>query len=502
MGDDESETSRLIGLLPDAVLVLSEGRVAFANPAALRLFGADPPEALLGTHAVDLVAPDSRPLAAARLLLPSPDDEIRRYHLLRHAGVAFEAELSGRDIVFRGVPSRLLLVRDVSLRARAHAIEVQTSRLASLGEVAAGLAHELAQPLNVIRMAAEGAVMLIERGQAPPDLQAEQFALIAAQSERAANIIDEIRVYSRRDSGPPRPFDAVAALGAALEMLRPHLVSDGLALTVTLPDRPALVLGRRMQLEQVALNLVANAHHALRDQGRGPSDPRGRGRVRVEGRILDDRLHVVFEDDGPGIPPEARARVFEPFFTTKALGRGTGLGLSVSFGLVQAMHGTLTVEDSAIGARFALDLPLSEDGGVSPVVDAPPVPLPEAFQQAHVLIVDDESASAGALAHILRAMGCRVTAAATPDQARAEYEADPADVVVVDVKDPDRGAEDLVRDLREVDPWQAVLVTISHAETAEALGGRLADERCAVLRKPVALAELGRLLGRFLRPPD
>jgi PAS domain S-box-containing protein len=492
-GSDGSEgCPSLIDMIPDAVMILRQGEITFANPIAARMFALARPEDLVGHHFLEVVDGDSADLVVRRLANPPPDDIISHYRLRRFDGDVFEAEIISRAIDHQGHPSRVLVVRDFAERSRIHEQMLQTNRLATLGELAAGLVHELSQPLNVIRMAAEGALMLIGQGKASPDWQTQQFALVAEQADRAAQIIDDIRIFSRRDRGPAQPFDAIAAIRAGAEMLRAQLAPDEIELILDLPIEPAMVLGRRIQLEQVVMNLITNAHHALCDD-MTPKPADRVGRVAVSAVIGPARMRITIEDNGPGIPAELRARIFEPFYTTKMPGRGTGLGLSVSFGLIASMNGSLTVEDCPHGALFVISLPLDADEVASPP------PPPAGFADVHVLLADDQTDDA--LAEALRGLGCRVSTACDGTAAWVLFQNDPADVVITDPMMPTRDGEALINRLRDFDPWLPIVIATGQPGSVAGIAGRLGDERCVVRAKPLDRRGLAEMIGAFLTPP-
>ncbi|MBI3445771.1 MAG: response regulator [Magnetospirillum sp.] len=504
LAESEQRYRSLVELAPDAIVVHGRGSILFANHAAIHAFGAGPSMPLTGRSVLELVHPQSRPDALERLDSPPPGHMLSHYRLLRQDGTAFDAEVLACSISFHGAPARLLVIRDISERARVEETLLQTAKLATLGEMAAGLVHELSQPLNIIRLTAEGALMLIERGKAPQDFQTQQFTQIAEQCERTAEIIDDIRIFSRRDTTPVQVFDAILAVRSAIEVLIGQFRPDGIAILHDLPAASMPVRGRRVQLEQVVMNLLNNAHHALRDSRQSmPSDWEGEISIHVERRAEAVIIRIV--DNGPGIPDHMKARIFEPFFTTKEAGRGTGLGLSVSHGLVTAMNGSLILEDQGIGtgAAFAISLPLDlNTAGPEPLPAlSPSAALTSTSGDSHILVVDDEITAAQALAHYLRELGYRVSVAGTGIEAWTLFSNDPADVVITDLRMPAGNGEQLVEKLRDFDPLLPIVIVTGHLGATERVAANLEDDRCAVLKKPVALAQLGELVTIFLKPP-
>lgn len=495
LAESEERYRSLIELTPDAILVHSMGEIVFANPAARQVFAAELDD-LIGRSVLSLIPENEHAGVVERFSRPAPGPVRAEHKMYRHDGGEFDAEVVGATITFHGRPARLLVIRDVTDRREVQEQLVQTAKLATLGEMAAGLVHELSQPLNIIRLTAEGALLFIERGKATPEWQAQQLQLIAEQSQRTAEIIDDIRIFSRRDNSPVQVFDAAVAVKSALAVLEGQLRPDDITLETDLPDAPMPVRGRRVQLEQVVMNLLSNAHHALKEK----REREGNGwnaRISVAARRDGDRLRISVTDNGPGIPPEMRKRIFEPFFTTKEAGRGTGLGLSVSFGIINAMGGRLELENSLRGACFAIALPADS---AAPEVPAAPAPALYAID-AHIMVVDDETTATETLGRYLTEMGYRVTLCGSGSEALAKFKSDPADVVITDLRMPSGGGEQLVEQLREYDPLQPIVIVTGHLGATERLAENLQDDRCAVLKKPVALGKLGEIIAAFLLPP-
>jgi CheY-like chemotaxis protein len=363
--------------------------------------------------------------------------------------------------------------------------------------------HELSQPLNIIRLTAEGALLFIERGKATQEWQAQQFQLVADQAQRTAEIIDDIRIFSRRDTSPVQVFDATAAISSALGVLEGQLRPDDISLTTDFPTEPVLVRGRRVQLEQVVMNLLSNAHHALKEKREhGTAEPNWNAVIRVAAKRQGRNLRITVADTGPGIPPAVRARIFEPFFTTKEAGRGTGLGLSVSFGIVSAMGGNLEVLDTKGGACFAISLPIDEDNTLATTEseERPSAAEAEALE-GHIMVVEDELTAGETLGRYLQELGYRVTVCHSGNQAYEEFMADPADVVITDLRMPAGGGEQLVEKLRDYDPLMPIIIVTGHLGATERLAENLQDDRCAVLKKPLQLTKLADTVATFLKPP-
>ena len=508
LAESEERYRTLVEMSPDAILVHMRGQILFANHASAGVFGAPAPSMLLDLTLLDLAGDGSRNAIAEWTSTPPRGRRLCYYGLRRLDGTPFDAEVLSNAITFQGSPAHLLVVHDVTERKQIQAQLLHTARLATLGEMAAGLVHELAQPLNVIRLTAEGALLFIERGKATPEWQAEQFQQIADQTERTAEIIDDIRIFSRRDDdSPPQVFDSMAAVAAAANSLSNHFKPTELELAMDLPIPSVLapVLGRRVQLEQVVMNLISNARHAVNER-RDAGVPAGwQGKVEVSAQIVSGEIRITIADNGPGVPRELERRIFEPFFTTKSSNQGTGLGLSVSFGIVNAMKGRLELESTPQGARFTITLPLHEESfvaGVKEASDGKLGALPVfSMTDAHIMVVDDEKAAGEVMARNLGELGWRVSLCDGGDQAWKLFTDDPADVVITDLHMPG-GGEQLVERLRDYDPLLPIIIVTGQMEAAEKLADILADDRCAILKKPAALNRLAELITEFLQPPS
>ncbi|WP_017478440.1 PAS domain-containing sensor histidine kinase [Pseudomonas sp. PAMC 26793] len=232
----------------------------------------------------------------------------------------------------------------------------QSAKMATLGEMATGLAHEINQPLNVMRMAIVNVLKRLSNGDAQIDYLTEKLQRIDSQVQRAARVVDHMRVFGRRSEVEQQPFNPAQAVEGTLSLLTEGLRGKGIELRVTQTDIAVQVKGYVDQLEQVLINLMVNARDALLSKREHDRDLRPWISVQIEHDSRHVRIWV--EDNGGGIDPRLLERIFEPFFTTKPIGVGTGLGLSVSYGIVENMGGRLSVANSEHGAKFCVELPL------------------------------------------------------------------------------------------------------------------------------------------------
>ncbi|MDB5412241.1 MAG: hypothetical protein JWR10_576 [Rubritepida sp.] len=245
------------------------------------------------------------------------------------------------------------VISDISSERRLGESAAMSSKLATLGKMAASIAHELTQPLGAITLASETALAsLPEQGGASGDAARRRVARITQHAGRARQLIDHLRAFGRADSGPLEPVNLADALDGALLLTKPLLQTAGMELITELPADLPLLRGRPVLLEQVLVNLMVNARDAM---ARLPDDER---RLKMHAEVSEDgkTVTLTIEDSGPGFPPGVLDRVFEPFFTTKPMSQGTGLGLSICHGIVTAFGGTIAAHNSASGACFTLTL--------------------------------------------------------------------------------------------------------------------------------------------------
>ncbi len=261
---------------------------------------------------------------------------------------------SVRRNVFGNIVGVIFFGLDMTKRKEAEAQLIQASKLATVGEMATGVAHEVNQPLNVIRMAAGNALRKITKDNAEIDLEYLKAKLqrIGEQTERAASIIDHLRMFGRRADESPAPMNINTCVASALDMMGEQLRLNNILVVVDIPDEPILVMGHQILFEQVLLNLLSNARDAILAKSSS-----GQMKIYIAVKMVGNKVWLSMEDTGGGIPDKLLYRVFDPFFTTKEVGKGTGLGLSVSYGIVNEMGGMFNVSNSAEGAEFTIILP-------------------------------------------------------------------------------------------------------------------------------------------------
>ena len=246
-----------------------------------------------------------------------------------------------------------VIVTDLTVQKQTNAQLIQASKLATLGEMSTGMAHELNQPLNVIALAATNIRISLERDGSSLKSITSKLNRIESAVKRASVIIDHMRAYGRTSGDEWARLDVGDIIWNLCALLREQLALVDIKLVNRVERESLFVEGNAIQFEQVIINLINNARDAIREL----ETPFGE--ITVEQEIINGRVLIRVADTGPGIPDSALPHVFEPFFTTKPVGKGTGLGGSISYGIVREMHGDIWAENIASGARITVSLPLA-----------------------------------------------------------------------------------------------------------------------------------------------
>jgi len=241
--------------------------------------------------------------------------------------------------------------REQELREKQEQL-VQAGKLATLGELTTGIAHELNNPLNNIGLFIGNAIDLIEFGSAEAASGQILHELYSAmqQVRKATEIITHLRTFGRAASVSYEPVMISQVIISSISLIQEQLRLRQIEVQTFLPDEEAIVIGNAIQLEQVFLNLLTNARDALADM---PEK-----RITITCTTRSEMVEIQVLDTGPGIPPELEQRIFDPFFTTKEVGAGTGLGLSITYSIIQEHQGTIVLDNhGGKGALFLIQLP-------------------------------------------------------------------------------------------------------------------------------------------------
>jgi signal transduction histidine kinase len=279
----------------------------------------------------------------------------------RKDGTSLNVHVQAYISWFRDKPAIIAGTWDVTEKLEQEARLVQTSKMATLGEMATGIAHELNQPLNVIKIASDFLMKNIRRDRAPTREELIQTAEeLGSNVERASLIINHLREFGRRADETMRPININTPIRGVFTLLGAQLRKSGIELELYLGPGLPLITGDENRLEQVFINLVVNARDAMlsSDTDETEKSKKREKALWIESFAKNDRVIVKVSDTGPGVPEGLRQKIFEPFFTTKKVGQGTGIGLSISYSIIKEHSGTIEIDGKRKGgATFVLEFP-------------------------------------------------------------------------------------------------------------------------------------------------
>ncbi|MGH9862091.1 MAG: hybrid sensor histidine kinase/response regulator [Candidatus Acidiferrales bacterium] len=495
--------ARFLGLLDsvqDGVWVLdTTGRVVAANHRLAQLLGVNLQELGPGIVQSEVLerlktsfSTSEETLARWQELVARPQevawDELelvrpRRRVLERYARPLLDDEQNfiGRLEVYRDITAQRILQDKV----------VQREKLAILGQLLSGIAHELNNPLTAVTGYAE----LLGAKSLSPDLQ-EKVWRLRVEAERAGRIVKSLLLFARGDRAEKQPVNVNETLLRALSLRSYELKIENIQVVQEFSSRIPPVRGDLNQLQQVFLNLLLNAEQAIRSQ-------RQHGRITLRTSWLPEHecVRVEITDDGPGIPPAVLPHIFDPFFTTKAAPEGTGLGLSISQAIVREHGGDIRVESNpGGGATFRVELPMEPMTVRTRPAAAARAPARAVKKEGQrILVVDDEPVVAHLIADALRQQGHTVRVHTDSRRALAEVFREPFQLIICDIRMPELDGPGFHRLLVERQPGQArrVLFTTGDTLARETLSF-LEQTRLPYLAKPFHVDELRSVVSNLL----
>lgn len=338
----------------------SAGRLLYISDSVEKMLGYSNSEARTIGWLLRKIHPDDRPRYEAAIAAlhegAATELEYRIRHRLGHWVWIYDTIAFASDAYFKRSETVGLMI-DVTDRKVAAEQLVQADKMAGLGQMVAGIAHELNQPLNFIQLAVSNLKERAARDSLDKDRLDQKLGQVLSHVNRAAAIIKQMRVFGRTSSEPSRPVRITEVVDAVLTMVRPQLAGRGIAVDTAALDPALMIQARPNLLEQVLLNLLLNAEHAIGARIEG--EPGHPGRIKLATEVEGNRVALIVDDNGTGIPPEALKKLFEPFFTTKPPKEGMGLGLSISYEIVRDLGGEITAANHGDGARFTIRLPLA-----------------------------------------------------------------------------------------------------------------------------------------------
>ncbi len=482
--------------LPVLMIDAESWRIVAVNDAAVAQYGYTREE-FIGMSVLDVRPPDGR--SEARRILSEMPHGFWKATAVRHRrkdGSIFRVDVWSRDTIVDGRPVRICTISDVTERVQLQQELQQAQKMEAVGRLAGGIAHDFNNALTAI---IGGAELLTEYIGDVHGASAE-IAAIQRAAERAASLIRQLLAFSRQQvlRVEVLPLNNVVERTAAL--LRPTLGEQIEILTWLAPDTGAVRVDPG-QLEQVLLNLAVNARDAMPGGGTLAMSTRRvafAADTSVAGVTIPagDYAETIVRDTGIGMDDITRLRIFEPFFTTKPPPEGTGLGLSMAYGIIRQSDGFIAVESApGVGSTFRILLPHADRP--RPMPAAPPS-APGSSAATTVLVVEDEDGVRRVTRRVLERLGYTVLEAADGEAALelVERERPSISLLVTDQIMPRIGGRELATRLLAAYPELRVLIVSGYADETAALG--MLAHGMAFLPKPFSIESLGEAVRRLL----
>ena len=486
----------ILDCVGDGVVVCDqEGKFLLFNPSAERMFGmgaqevtADHSSEACGVFLPDTVTPF--PLDEIPMVKAMRGEEVQQVRMFLqnryipegvHVSVTATPLRDEKGVLKGGV----VVTRDVTERVRAAELQQrETSRLVSIGQLAAGMAHEINNPLAVIFGLSE---LLLEQDLAPK--VRSYLEKMHFETQRMAKIVHNLLSFARENDAKRIPVHVRDIIEQAIEMKASEFRVNNIIVTTQSPTVLSPILGDPHLLLEVLLNIFTNAQQAM-------TETHGGGELIIQTGRTEDRIRISISDSGPGIPLEHLNRIFDPFFTTKEVGTGTGLGLSICHGIIRQHDGNLWAEsDLGKGTTFHLELPVLRSDGEewpqAPQPDDPPV------GNKQILVVDDEPGIQFLFSEAWSREGASVDVAKSGQEAWQMLQSKAYDCIIIDLKMPGMNGQalyQLIKDSEgELAPKCIFLTGATFSPETQEFMDTIDNP---LLGKPVSLKELWTLVAK------
>jgi two-component system NtrC family sensor kinase len=394
------------------------------------------------------------------------------------------------------------IARNVSERRRLEEQLIHAEKLSAIGQLVAGVAHELNNPLTSV----SGYTQLLLRDQKTPDIIRDDLKQIHTQADRAARIVQNLLLFAREHKAERLPTNLNEVIRSTLSLRAYQLRVDNIQVELLLDPQLPVTVADPYQLQQVMLNLINNAHHAMLDNRDGPN------KLTLQTGVLNDpvepMVYFSVRDTGPGIPEHILNRIFDPFYTTKPVGQGTGLGLSICYGIVQEHGGKIRAEsDAGVGTLLTVEIPLLSPAAAShfhPMVPDIGVKHREQAQQSYdILVVDDEQPVSNLLARLIRDLGHQPYIVHSGTEALEAISKRHFDLILSDVKMPGMTGFELHQHIKQQNSVLASrLIFVTGDTMSAATQARIESSGNLSLAKPFSLDKLEAMVQELLAKPS
>jgi PAS domain S-box-containing protein len=363
--ESEEKHRTLVETIRDIVYTVDlEGRFTYVSPMIEVITGYTESE-LYGIQFSEIVSPQYKDIVKMKFTEGLKTDETSTYEIgiLAKDGTTIPMELNASSLTDNRGQSigSIGVARDITRRhmeeTKRQEMEMRAltqDKLASLGEIATGIAHEINQPLSYIKIILQSTLSDVSKDQLDTEELTEDFQESIRQVGKISNIISHLRTFGRSDVTSFGPVSLSAVVHDTLILMRERLRVKNISMDINLNDNFPMLYGNHIKLEQVFLNLIQNSMDALEEQGSGE--------ISLSAEIENKQALISFSDTGEGVDSEFREKIFEPFFTTKEAEKGTGIGLSIVYGIIYEHQGTISIEtQEEKGANFKIKLPVFKD---------------------------------------------------------------------------------------------------------------------------------------------
>ncbi len=365
--EDELEKSEkkyyaIFNNIPNPVFVLNPEtlQVLDCNESVTPVYGFGKQE-IIGSSFMDLFDVEDRERCTSKIRQGGSPKELEKIKHLNKDGQRIFVNIRVAPSEYPGREVLLVMTSDITQRLEAEQQLVHAGKMATLGEMATGVAHELNQPLTVIKTASNFFMRKINKGQSiEEDVLKTMAGEIDSHVDRATKIIQHMRAFGRKTDLSVEPTDINGVLERAFDIFSQQLKLREIDVGWHLGENLPKISADPYRLEQIFVNLLINARDAIEEKWADSPAPKGEKRIELSTQALDKAIQVQVSDTGIGISDSLKHKIFEPFFTTKKVGKGTGLGLSITYGIVKDSHGDIrVVSKEGEGTLFIIEFPIS-----------------------------------------------------------------------------------------------------------------------------------------------
>ncbi|XSG74632.1 response regulator [Herpetosiphon llansteffanensis] len=492
--DSEQRYRELFDNANDMIFTLDpQLRIASINRQGVKLLGLALPE-LMQRTLISLCVPDDQAAIEhqlqRQLAKAAGDGGAFPLTLRRANGDDLHIEVSAQ-LMQRGdqVIGLHCIARDVTDRRRLELQLLQAEKLSAIGQLVAGVAHELNNPMTSIKGFAE---LLLRRKDLDDDARTD-LNYINNQAERAARIVTNLLTFAREHQPQRVAVDVNKVIDDTLSLHSYHLRVDNIKVQRQFEPNLPNTVADPYQLQQVFLNLIGNAHQAMAEKGSG-------GFLTVKTERVDDEIRINIGDTGPGIPQHLVGRIFDPFFTTKPVGKGTGLGLSICYNILHDHGGNIWVDSVANeGTTFHLALPVVEGENPELLNDDDRETTVKPDQAYKILVVDDEEGVAQVIQRLVRDLGHQPMVVASGEAALQAVDQAQFDLILSDVKMPGMNGFQLYRALQQKSPDLAKhFIFITGDTMSPATLTAMRQIGTPMIAKPFSAKKLERTINEFM----